>query len=194
MKIFSKKPFALLSAGVLCCTMLCACNAGVTTSTNASSSAVGAQNSAGSPEASAAHAEIQAIVDDYIVPRWEIMDDHMGETPLPADNNYEYIADTGNKGLWIGTKGSFHDDQEDKVWYFYDENFKVYFIYRHIDSNEFRYYIHDDKVIKYTVGALKNEQASYYRGDSNFDASSDNIVHQANVALQTVENVTGKLW
>lgn len=146
------------------------------------------------PPARDSHNEIQAIVNNYIVPRWEIMDNHIGEKAEPAAHTYEYIADTENRGLWIGTKGSFHDDDNDKDWFFFDENYQAYFVYRHANHTEYRYYIYNGEVIKYSVGEYNNGQVSYYRGDSNFDTSVDSIVNQARAAFRTVKNVSNRFW
>ena len=91
--------------------------------------------------------------------------------------DYDYVV-TENKRVWIGTKGSFHDDEKDKVWYFFDENHNLYFVYQCVDGEQYRYYIHDDQVIRYYVG-YGGSQKHYDMGDSEITASVNDIVEKA---------------
>jgi len=91
-----------------------------------------------------------------------------------------------NNRLWIGTKGSFHDDDADKTWYFYDENHKLYFIYRHANYEEYRYYVRNDEVIKLTVGSPGN-QTHYYHGSApTRDSTCQSLVAGAYYALNSI--------
>ena len=99
---------------------------------------------------------------------------------------YDYVV-TENKRVWIGTKGSFHDDEKDKDWYFFDENHNLYFVYRCVGGEQYRYYIHDDQVIRYYVG-YGESQKHYDMGDKEITSSVNDIVDQAYNAYDYVAN------
>ncbi len=100
--------------------------------------------------------------------------------------DYDYVV-TENKRVWIGTKGSFHDDEKDKDWYFFDENHNLYFVYRCVNGEQYRYYIHDDQVIRYYVG-YGESQKHYDMGDKEITSSVNDIVDQAYNAYDYVAN------
>ena len=126
---------------------------------------------------------VKDYIEDYIVWRWNEADDRMSQ--VRSGSSYDYVVCDDNR-LWIGTKGSFHDDDEDKVWYFYDENHQLYFIYRHNNYNEYRYYVRNNKVIKLTVGPT-GSQTHYYYGDSRTkDSTCQSLIAGAYYALGTI--------
>ena len=126
---------------------------------------------------------VKDYIEDYIVWRWNEADDRMSQAR--SGSSYDYVVCDDNR-LWIGTKGSFHDDDEDKVWYFYDENHQLYFIYRHSNYNEYRYYVRNNKVIKLTVGPT-GSQTHYYYGDSRTkDSTCQSLIAGAYYALGTI--------
>lgn len=127
--------------------------------------------------------EVKDYIEDYIVWRWNEADDRMSQAR--SGSSYDYVVCDDNR-LWIGTKGSFHDDDEDKVWYFYDENHQLYFIYRHSNYNEYRYYVCNNEVIKLTVGPT-GSQTHYYYGDSQTkDSTCQSLIAGAYYALGTI--------
>ena len=91
--------------------------------------------------------------------------------------NYDYVV-TENKRVWIGTKGSFHDDEEDKDWYFFDENHNLYFVYQCVNGQQYRYYVNNDTVIRYYVG-YGSTQKHYDMGDSEINSAVNSIVQKA---------------
>ena len=122
-------------------------------------------------------------IQDYIVWRWNEADDRMSQAR--SGSSYDYVVCDDNR-LWIGTKDSFHDDDEDKVWYFYDENHQLYFIYRHSNYKEYRYYVCNNEVIKLTVGST-GDQTHYYYGDSRTkDSTCQSLIAGAYYALGTI--------
>ena len=122
-------------------------------------------------------------IQDYIVWRWNEADDRMSQAL--SGSSYDYVVCDDNR-LWIGTKGSFHDDDADKIWYFYDENHQLYFIYRHSNYNEYRYYVCNNEVIKLTVGP-KGAQTHYYYSDSQTkDSTCQSLIAGAYYALGTI--------
>ena len=126
---------------------------------------------------------VKDYIEDYIVWRWNEADDRMSQAR--SGSSYDYVVCDDNR-LWIGTKGSFHDDDEDKIWYFYDENHQLYFIYRHSNYNEYRYYVCDNEVIKLTVGPT-GAQTHYYYGDSpTKDSTCQSLIAGAYYALGTI--------
>jgi len=126
---------------------------------------------------------VKDYIEDYIVWRWNEADDRMSQAR--SGSSYDYVVCDDNR-LWIGTKGSFHDDDEDKVWYFYDENHQLYFIYRHSNYNEYRYYVCNNEVIKLTVGPT-GSQTHYYYGDSQTkDSTCQSLIAGAYYALGTI--------
>ncbi len=98
--------------------------------------------------------------------------------------DYDYVV-TENKRVWIGTKGSFHDDESDKEWYFFDENHNLYFVYQCVNGTQYRYYVNNDTVIRYYVGAYPS-QKHYDMGDSIIDSSVNSIVQNAYLAYDYV--------
>ncbi len=126
---------------------------------------------------------VKDYIEDYIVWRWNEADDRMSQAR--SGSSYDYVVCDDNR-LWIGTKGSFHDDDEDKIWYFYDENHQLYFIYRHSNYNEYRYYVCNNEVIKLTVGST-GDQTHYYYGDSRTkDSTCQSLIAGAYYALGTI--------
>ena len=126
---------------------------------------------------------VKDYIEDYIVWRWNEADDRMSQ--VRSGSSYDYVVCDDNR-LWIGTKGSFHDDDEDKIWYFYDENHQLYFIYRHSNYNEYRYYVCNNEVIKLTVGP-KGAQTHYYYSDSQTkDSTCQSLIAGAYYALGTI--------
>ena len=122
-------------------------------------------------------------IQDYMVWRWNEADDRMSQAL--SGSSYDYVVCDDNR-LWIGTKGSFHDDDADKIWYFYDENHQLYFIYRHSNYNEYRYYVCNNEVIKLTVGP-KGAQTHYYYSDSQTkDSTCQSLIAGAYYALGTI--------
>ncbi|MBQ1238706.1 MAG: hypothetical protein IIX71_01810, partial [Ruminococcus sp.] len=81
---------------------------------------------------------------------------------------------------------SFHDDDEDKVWYFYDENHQLYFIYRHSNYNEYRYYVCNNEVIKLTVGSTGDQTHYYYGSSQTKDSTCQSLIAGAYYALGTI--------
>ena len=130
--------------------------------------------------------EIDDIHSNYIYPRFgndiAYMNDHKD------GGAYDYVV-TENGRVWIGTKDSFRDDENDKVWYFFDEQQQLYFVYRHANGEEYRYYIHDNQVIRYYVGVDENQQ-HYDMGDSAITSSVESIVDDAYDAYDSVYNYT----
>ena len=103
-----------------------------------------------------------------------------------SGGEYDYALCNNNR-VWVGTKGSFHDDSEIKRWYFFDENRKLYFVYERTDETELRYYVYDDEVIQLTVGIHDVEtQKKYYQGDPEIDSSVEKIVSDAYDALKSI--------
>ena len=126
---------------------------------------------------------VKDYIEDYIVWRWNEADDRMSQ--VRSGSSYDYVVCDDNR-LWIGTKGSFHDDDADKIWYFYDENHQLYFIYRHSNYNEYRYYVCNNEVIKLTVGST-GDQTHYYYGDSRTkDSTCQSLIAGAYYALGTI--------
>ena len=119
---------------------------------------------------------VKDYIEDYIVWRWNEADDRM---------SYDYVVCDDNR-LWIGTKGSFHDDDEDKIWYFYDENHQLYFIYRHSNYNEYRYYVCNNEVIKLTVGSTGDQTHYYYGSSQTKDSTCQSLIAGAYYALGTI--------
>lgn len=127
--------------------------------------------------------EVKDYIEDYIVWRWNEADDRMSQAR--SGSSYDYVVCDDNR-LWIGTKGSFHDDDEDKVWYFYDENHQLYFIYRHSNYNEYRYYVCNNEVIKLTVGPTGSQTHYYYGSSQTQDATCQSLIAGAYYALGTI--------
>ncbi len=126
--------------------------------------------------------DIDDIHSNYIYPRFGADIAYMNE--YKDGGSYDYVV-AENGRVWIGTKGSFHDDENDKVWYFFDENQELYFVYRHANNEEYRYYIHDNQVIRYYVGVDQGQQ-HYDMGDSAITSSVKSIVKDANDAYDSV--------
>lgn len=126
---------------------------------------------------------VKDYIEDYIVWRWNEADDRMSQAR--SGSSYDYVVCDDNR-LWIGTKGSFHDDDEDKVWYFYDENHQLYFIYRHSNYNEYRYYVCNNEVIKLTVGPTGSQTHYYYGSSQTQDATCQSLIAGAYYALGTI--------
>ena len=120
---------------------------------------------------------------DYIVWRWHEADGRMNQAR--SGSGYDYVVCDDNR-LWIGTKGSFHDDDEDKIWYFYDENHQLYFIYRHSNYNEYRYYVCNNEVIKLTVGSTGDQMHYYYGSSQTKDSTCQSLIAGAYYALGTI--------
>lgn len=127
--------------------------------------------------------EVKDYIEDYIVWRWNEADDRMSQAR--SGSSYDYVVCDDNR-LWIGTKGSFHDDDEDKVWYFYDENHQLYFIYRHSNYNEYRYYVCNNEVIKLTVGPTGSQTHYYHGSPQTQDATCQSLIAGAYYALGTI--------
>lgn len=132
--------------------------------------------------------EINQIVTDQIVPMYvNDVDDNNRMKEVKSGSQYDYAL-CPNNHIWVGTKGSFHDDDEIKRWYFFDSDHKLYFAYERTAETELRYYVHNDEVIKLTVGIHDVEtQRKYYQGDSVIDASIQQIVSDSYRALDTIE-------
>ena len=126
---------------------------------------------------------VKDYIEDYIVWRWNEADDRMSQAR--SGSSYDYVVCDDNR-LWIGTKGSFHDDDEDKIWYFYDENHQLYFIYRHSNYNEYRYYVCDNEVIKLTVGSTGDQTHYYYGSSQTKDSTCQSLIAGAYYALGTI--------
>ena len=126
---------------------------------------------------------VKDYIEDYIVWRWNEADDRMSQAR--SGSSYDYVVCDDNR-LWIGTKGSFHDDDEDKIWYFYDENHQLYFIYRHSNYNEYRYYVCNNEVIKLTVGSTGDQTHYYYGSSQTQDATCQSLIAGAYYALGTI--------
>ena len=126
---------------------------------------------------------VKDYIEDYIVWRWNEADDRMSQAR--SGSSYDYVVCDDNR-LWIGTKGSFHDDDEDKVWYFYDENHQLYFIYRHSNYNEYRYYVCNNEVIKLTVGSTGDQTHYYYGSSQTKDSTCQSLIAGAYYALGTI--------
>ena len=126
---------------------------------------------------------VKDYIEDYIVWRWNEADDRMSQ--VRSGSSYDYVVCDDNR-LWIGTKGSFHDDDEDKIWYFYDENHQLYFIYRHSNYNEYRYYVCNNEVIKLTVGSTGDQTHYYYGGSQTKDSTCQSLIAGAYYALGTI--------
>ncbi len=126
---------------------------------------------------------VKDYIEDYIVWRWNEADDRMSQAR--SGSSYDYVVCDDNR-LWIGTKGSFHDDDEDKVWYFYDENHQLYFIYRHSNYNEYRYYVCNNEVIKLTVGPTGSQTHYYHGSPQTQDATCQSLIAGAYYALGTI--------
>ena len=122
-------------------------------------------------------------IQDYIVWRWNEADERMSQAR--SGSSYDYVVCDDNR-LWIGTKGSFHDDDEDKIWYFYDENHQLYFIYRHSNYNEYRYYVCNNEVIKLTVGSTGDQTHYYYGSSQTKDSTCQSLIAGAYYALGTI--------
>ena len=130
--------------------------------------------------------EIDDIHTNYISPRYSSA---IGYVDKYKDGGaYDYVV-MENGRVWIGTKDSFHDDDNDKVWYFFDENQELYFVYRHANDEQYRYYIHDNQVIRYYVG-VDEAQQHYDMGDSVITSSVESIVDDAYDAYDSVYNYT----
>ena len=127
--------------------------------------------------------EVKDYIEDYIVWRWNEADDRMSQAR--SGSSYDYVVCDDNR-LWIGTKGSFHDDDEDKIWYFYDENHQLYFIYRHSNYNEYRYYVCNNEVIKLTVGSTGDQTHYYYGSSQTKDSTCQSLIAGAYYALGTI--------
>ena len=119
--------------------------------------------------------EINQIINDQIVPRYAAdVDDNRRMNEVRSGSKYDYALCPDNR-IWVGTKGSFHDDSRIKRWYFFDENHDLYFAYERTAETELRYYVHNDEVIKLTVGIHEVEtQRKYYQA---FTAEVLNIKH-----------------
>ncbi len=76
---------------------------------------------------------------------------------------YDYVAQSNGR-IWVGTKGSFYDDENEKTWYLFDSDHKLYFVYKNAPESEYRYYVYKDTVFKYTVGPT-GDQANYMLPD-----------------------------
>ncbi|MBQ1381573.1 MAG: serine/threonine protein kinase [Ruminococcus sp.] len=126
---------------------------------------------------------VKDYIEDYIVWRWNEADDRMSQAR--SGSSYDYVVCDDNR-LWIGTKGSFHDDDEDKIWYFYDENHQLYFIYRHSNYNEYRYYVCNNEVIKLTVGSTGDQMHYYYGSSQTKDSTCQSLIAGAYYALGTI--------
>ena len=126
---------------------------------------------------------VKDYIEDYIVWRWNEADDRMSQAR--SGSSYDYVVCDDNR-LWIGTKGSFHDDDEDKIWYFYDENHQLYFIYRHSNYNEYRYYVCNNEVIKLTVGSTGDQTHYYYSDSQTKDSTCQSLIAGAYYALGTI--------
>ena len=126
---------------------------------------------------------VKDYIEDYIVWRWNEADDRMSQAR--SGSSYDYVVCDDNR-LWIGTKGSFHDDDEDKIWYFYDENHQLYFIYRHSNYNEYRYYVCNNEVIKLTVGSTGDQTHYYYGSSQTKDSTCQSLIAGAYYALGTI--------
>ena len=126
---------------------------------------------------------VKDYIEDYIVWRWNEADDRMSQAR--SGSSYDYVVCDDNR-LWIGTKGSFHDDDEDKIWYFYDENHQLYFIYRHSNYNEYRYYVCNNEVIKLTVGPTGSQSHYYYGSSQTKDSTCQSLIAGAYYALGTI--------
>ena len=126
---------------------------------------------------------VKDYIEDYIVWRWNEADDRMSQ--VRSGSSYDYVVCDDNR-LWIGTKGSFHDDDEDKIWYFYDENHQLYFIYRHSNYNEYRYYVCNNEVIKLTVGSTGDQTHYYYGSSQTKDSTCQSLIAGAYYALGTI--------
>ena len=131
--------------------------------------------------------EINQIVTNQIVPRYVAdVDDNRRMNEVRSGSKYDYALCPDNR-IWVGTKGSFHDDSRIKRWYFFDENHNLYFAYERTAETELRYYVYNDEVIKLTVGIHDVEtQRKYYQGDSAIDSSVQQIVSDSYQALSTI--------
>ena len=124
---------------------------------------------------------IKSYIETYIVPPWTEDDKRMSESQS-GGSSYDYVKCNNNR-LWIGTKGSFHDDDEEKEWYFFDSNHRLYFVYIHRDDYYYRCYVANDEVIKYTTGDYDSTQSHYYVCNSDFNSGMQGIVDRAYTAL-----------
>ena len=131
--------------------------------------------------------EINDIVTNQIVPMYvNDVDDNRRMNEVRSGGKYDYAL-CPNNHIWVGTKGSFHDDSQIKRWYFFDSNHKLYFAYERTAETELRYYVYNDEVIKLTVGIHDVEtQRKYYQGDSAIDSSVQQIVSDSYQALSTI--------
>ncbi len=131
--------------------------------------------------------EINDIVTNQIVPMYvNDVDDNRRMNEVRSGGKYDYAL-CPNNHIWVGTKGSFHDDDQIKRWYFFDSNHKLYFAYERTAETELRYYVYNDEVIKLTVGIHEVEtQRKYYQGDSVIDSSVQQIVSDSYQALSTI--------
>ena len=126
-------------------------------------------------------------IDNVIVPKWTEADNRIHETPVRGRGSNDYIVCDDNR-LWVGTRGSFHDDFADKRWYFFDENHKLYFVYIHSNNQEYRYYVYDDLVIQYTIGNhTEGRQTKVYADQSEYDTSVNrSVIPAAYAALNSI--------
>ena len=102
-------------------------------------------------------------------------------------NGYDVVV-TDQDYAWISTPlDQMKDSLDDKTWYMYDSSGNLYFVYRHANNEQYRYHIHNDKVVYYIVGDSEaGNQDIYYYGDSTINASVNSIVSSGNNAYKKV--------
>ena len=97
------------------------------------------------------------------------------------------VAETDDGYLWISSpKNQMKDSDDPKTWYFFNSSGELYFMFEITSFTQYRYYVEDDQIIRYTVGK-PDHQTVYDQGDSHITDELNRKIDKAYEALGEVK-------
>ena len=151
------------------------------------------------PDLGLSHSQVDSICKD-IGKQWrrtsELNEANEKKSGCYDESRYLFY-DNNNYGIFVAADGSYRintpgdrwdDGRSDRAVYYFKSDGTFYFAFKIIDNHEYRYYIYQNQIIKYTYAAYEGaDQDKYYYGDSKItDSMNDTIIGEAKDAQSYV--------
>ena len=97
--------------------------------------------------------------------------------------DYSIFVSNSDTYRIITPADNYGDGKSDRTWYYFDSSDELAFIFAFENHHQYRYYVHNDKVVKldYREGDsdTRDDAKMFYYDDSNFPTNTDSLISSA---------------